>query len=196
MTASAARLLAEDRWDAMPSRSCKLRLHPVHVMTFARMLPGLAMLHTARQSERKRERGGKRGESRVGLKAPRRACETCVAELAHCGRRARARSSSVVAVLLLALGLAPVLLSAQGAEEPNPYDFAQVASCRLRPCFPLPGIVRSLTQTVSALSQMKMNSLLERINPCKDSQSQRYSTPRLQDRFAVNILCPARNSHS
>ena len=163
------------------------------------MPPGLLeMLHTAREDERKRERGEKRGESRRGLKAPRRACETCVAGLAHCGRRARALSSSVVVVLLVAwaLGLAPVLLSAQRTENPTPYEFAQVASCRLRPCFPLPGLARSLTQTVSALSQIKLKSLMERIHPCKDSQSQGYTTPRLQDRFAVNILRPARNTLS
>ena len=141
------------------------------------MPPGLLeMLHTAREDGRKRERGEKQGESRRGLKAPRRACETCVAGLAHCGRRARARSSSVVVVLLVAwaLGLAPVLLSAQRTENPTPYEFAQVASCRLRPCFPLPGLARSLTQTCVCLVADEAE-----LGDGADSPVQRQSEPRI-----------------
>lgn len=129
---------------------------------------------------------------------PGRACETRVARLARYGRSAQARSSSVFVVLPVAwvLGLAPVLLSAQEAQEPIPYDFAQVASCLMRPCCPLLGLARSLTQTVPALLQMKLNSLMERIHPCKDIQGNRYSTPRLQDRFTIYSLRPAQNTLS
>jgi hypothetical protein len=134
VTASAARLLAEDRGDVIMTFFKTLCGCPrTYCLTLAQAMPStahVAVSHTARESERKRERGQKRGESRGWLKAPGRACETRVAGLAHCGRRARARSSCVVVVIPVAwaLGLAPVLLSVQGAENPTPYDFLEVAS--------------------------------------------------------------------
>ena len=65
----------------------------------------------------------------TGLEAPRRPCGGRVGADGPArggSRRARARSAVAHVAWALVLGL-PVLLSAQDAEQPSPYDFAQVA---------------------------------------------------------------------
>ena len=94
---------------------------------------GRAHVHDGPEPSSRREmpRRGRASGGGTGPEAPGRPWEARVraAGPARCARRAWPRRSAVVHVAwVLGLGLAPVLLSAQDAEQkPSPYDFAQVA---------------------------------------------------------------------